>query len=222
MLDVIYKDRDAVAVLKPAGMPSQPDKSADTDVMSALSAQLSEEGDNSTLYLIHRLDRVVGGILVFARNKNSAARLSAEAAGEGMDKEYLAVIDGYLEPGTLVDMLYKDARVGKAFVVKDARKDAKRAELTLDVIDRADTKTLVKIKLKTGRFHQIRAQLSSRGTPICADGKYGSRDRGAALPALFAYSLAFDSRDGRVSVKRLPDTDEYPWCIFDKECWKDI
>ena len=222
MLDILYKDRDVIAVLKPAGMPAQPDKTTDTDVISALSAQLSAEGDDSTLYLIHRLDRVVGGILVFARNKKAAAALSEQAAGDGMVKEYLAVIDGYLEPGILTDMLYKDARVGKAFVANVGHKDAKHAELAFDIVDKTDSKTLVKIKLKTGRFHQIRAQFSSRGTPICADGKYGSRDSGARFPALFAYSLSFSLKRGSVSVKKLPDTERYPWCIFDKECWSNL
>ena len=221
MLDVLYKDRDVIAVLKPAGMPTQPDKSGDTDVMTLLSEQLSSQGEPSALYLVHRLDRVVGGILVFARNKKSAAALCAMAASDGMKKEYIAVTDAYLEGGVLVDMLKKDSRISKAVVTDSRDRDAKRAELELTPLATVGGKSLVKVKLITGRYHQIRAQLSSRGAPICADGKYGSRDRGARFPALFAFGLSFSLGEKRLMLKKMPDTDEYPWSVF-KEIIKNI
>ena len=97
-------------------MPSQPDPSGDKDAFSLCKEELSDSSESQELYIIHRLDRVVSGLLVFARNKKYAAELSSLVSGDGIGKEYLAVIDGYIEGGRLVDYLYKDSRAGKSFV----------------------------------------------------------------------------------------------------------
>ena len=99
MIDILHKTKDFIVVLKPAGMPTQSDTSGDDDAMLLASLALSDMGESSDLWLIHRLDRVVGGLLVFARNKNSAAKLSELVKGRGIAKEYLAVVDGAFEGG---------------------------------------------------------------------------------------------------------------------------
>lgn len=221
MLDIMYKNKNLVVVYKPPGMPTQSDTSGDADAMSMTSRELSRLGEPSELWLVHRLDRVVGGLIVFARNKRTAANLSELVGGNGMEKEYLAVVEGRAEGGILQDYIYKDSAKGKAFVVDKARKGAKMAELEYSAIAEADTErgiyTLVKIKLHTGRFHQIRVQFASRRMSLVGDGKYGSHDNKSKMPALFAARLAFKTENEEADVRRLPDINEYPWSLFDKE-----
>ena len=218
-MEILYKDKNMIAVYKPAGIPSQPDPSQDADAMTLSSELLMKSGEKNTeLYLVHRLDRVVGGVMVFARNKEYAARLSMLVAERGAQKEYLAVVDGEAEGGILTDYLYKDARIGKSFVVDRKRAGVKEASLEYVPIavyeSEKGKKTLVKVKLHTGRYHQIRAQLSSRKLPIVGDGKYGSRDNGAKLPALFAFRLAFEINGKKYEFEKMPDTENYPWSLF--------
>ena len=173
-IKAVYIDRDVIIIEKPAGMPSQPDPSGDTDAMSAASELLRERGEEPSLWLVHMLDRVVGGLIAFARNKSSAAALSALAAGDGIEKIYLAFCHGECEDGERCDFLYKDSATKKSYVVKTERRGAKRASLTVKRVAQADGTSLVRVKLHTGRFHQIRAQLSHAGWPLLGDGKYGS------------------------------------------------
>ena len=174
---------------------------------------------NCTLYPIHRLDRVVGGIIVFARNKEYAAVLSEIISEHRAEKEYLSVVDGLAEGGILTDYIYKDARAGKSFIADRKRSGVKEAKLEYvplsSIESEGGTKTLVKVRLHTGRFHQIRVQFASRRMPIVGDGKYGSRDSIAKLPALFAFRLAFEINGKRYEFKKLPDTEKYPWSLFD-------
>ncbi len=219
-MEILYRDKNLVAVVKPAGMPSQPDLSGDKDAMTLTGELLSSSGEgNSELYLVHRLDRVVGGILVFARNKKSAAELSALISDKGAVKEYLAVVEGEAKGGELVNFLSKDARAGKAIVSHKKCAGAKEARLEYEKISTKKTekgiRTLIRVRLHTGRFHQIRAQLSSRGNAIVGDGKYGSSDRGATNPALFAFRLSFDLNGKSYRFESLPKTENYPWSIFD-------
>lgn len=224
MTEIVYKSRDFVIVYKPAGLPSQSDPSGDKDAMTITAELLSLSGERDELYLIHRLDRVVGGLLVFARNKAYAAKLSRLVAEEKIGKEYLAVVDGVPEGDSMRDYLYKDARLGKAFVVDRQRVGVKEAVLEFKLIKTVyvdeKPKSLVSVTLKTGRFHQIRAQFSHRGMPLVGDGKYGSRDKTVRVPSLFANRLSIDIDGQMVSAERLPNTSEYPWCLFEKECYK--
>ncbi len=222
-MDIVYKNKNVVIAYKKAGIPSQGDPSGDADAMTLVSGKLSSFGEASELYLVHRLDRVVGGLMAFARNKPAAAKLSALVSGDGIGKEYLAVIDGTLDGGVLTDYLYKDARAGKSFVVDRARAGVKEAILYFSPLATVKTekgdKTLVKVRLQTGRFHQIRAQFASRNVPLTGDGKYGSRDNKARTPALFAYRLSFSLFGDNIDESRLPDTEEYPWSLFDKNIY---
>lgn len=221
MIEIIEKNPDYVIIYKPCGVPSQSDPSGDKDAMTLCSEQLSEMGEKNTLFLIHRLDRVVGGLLVFARKKESAAVLSSLVAGEGLVKEYFAVVEGRAEGGAMTDYLYKDATLGKAFVTDRKRAGVKLAELeytTLDSVSVGEREfSLVRIRLKTGRFHQIRAQFSSRKMPLIGDKKYGSRDFTAKNPSLFATRLAFEYKGKSVDVSKLPDLAAYPWSLFEEE-----
>jgi 23S rRNA pseudouridine1911/1915/1917 synthase len=220
-VEILYKTKNLIVVNKPCGVPSQPDPTGDADALSLSSGVLSSLGEDGTLYPINRLDRVVGGLLVFARNKKSAAALSSIVSGEGFGKEYLAVVSGKPSGGRLVNYLYKDARISKAFVVNGKRVGVKEAVLDYTPISTVKTEngeiTLLKVKLQTGRYHQIRCQLSNIGCPIVGDGKYGSRDKGARYPALFSYSLSFTAMGDEVKVSALPDTSGYPWNLFSIE-----
>jgi len=224
MVEIVYKTQDFAVVYKPAGIPSQSDPSGDKDAMTLCSGLLCENGEKDTLFLIHRLDRVVGGLLVFARNKKTAAALSALVAGQKLEKEYFAVVSGRPEGGVMRDFLYKDATLGKAFVTDRKRAGVKEAELEYQLLDTAehDEKmlSLVRVRLKTGRFHQIRAQFASRKMPLIGDKKYGSRDILTKTPSLFATRLAFDLDGDRFDVSRLPDLTKYPWSLFNEEKYK--
>ncbi len=195
-------------------MPSQSDLSGDADAMTGASEALAALGENSALWLVHRLDRVAGGLMVFARNKQTAAHLSELVGGNGMLKEYLAVVAGSADGGALADYIYKDSARGKAFIASGERKSAKKALLEYTKIAEAEAVcgvySLVRIKLHTGRFHQIRVQFASRQMPLVGDGKYGSRDNRARMPALHSCRLAFDG----VDIVEMPDTEIYPWSLF--------
>ena len=222
-MEVKSIDKKTVIVKKPAGIPTQSDLSRDLDLMSMTENHLKEQGERSDLWLVHRLDRVVGGLVVFARNKKSAASLSELVGGKGMHKEYIAVVEGDAEGGVMEDYLFKDSTKGKSFVVSGSRRGAKQAILEYDVIAKTETergiRSLVRIRLQTGRFHQIRAQFSSRGLSLVGDGKYGSHDNKAKMPALFASGLGYTLDGKDYSAEALPDLNEYPWSLFDKECY---
>ncbi len=218
MIEIVDLKNSYVVIYKPPGIPSQSDKSGDKDAMALTAEALAVMGERRELWLIHRLDRTVGGLLVFARTRSAAAELSRLVAEGGITKCYLAVAEGTPEGGIYTDYLYKDAAQGKAFIVDTPRRGTKEARLVLAPLATVSTDTgdrsLVDIELLTGRFHQIRVQLSHRHTPLVGDGKYGSRDKGSRTPALFSYRLAFTLGGKRVDVRRLPDTASYPWSLF--------
>ena len=221
MPEILYRSKRVVLINKPVGMPSQSDPSCDPDAMSVTSEWLSSLGEDGRLWLVHRLDRTVGGVMAFARSAAVAAELSREIADGAFKKEYLAVAEGRVVSGEMRDWLFKDAAASKAFVVKSERRGAKLAALFCEVLEVVETAqgplSLLRIELKTGRFHQIRAQLSHRGTPLVGDGKYGSRIKLVRTPSLFAYRLESPSV-GR-AVFACPDLGAYPWSQFPKECY---
>lgn len=221
MIEFLDKTSDYVVIYKPAGIPSQSDPSGDPDAMTLCAQMLREGGENDSLFLIHRLDRVVGGLLVFARNKKSAAELSAQVAEHKLGKWYYAVVEGVAEGGELLDYIYKDATLSKAFITDRKRSGVKAAELEYETLDTVDLDgraiSLVKVKLKTGRFHQIRAQFAHRKMPLIGDKKYGSRDFKAKMPSLFATEINFKINEKYVRATRLPNLLEYPWSLFAEE-----
>ena len=178
-MDILYSDRDLAVCIKPVGLDSE------AEVPAELKKMLGGE-----IFPIHRLDKNVGGVMVFARTKQAAAALS-KAVQEGlMVKEYVAVVHGTPpETGDWEDFLFKDSRKNKVFAVKKERKGVKYARLEFDRLA-AGKESLVHIRLHTGRSHQIRVQFSSRGYPLVGDHKYGSRDD-KTEPMLFSCRITF-------------------------------
>ena len=196
-LNVIYEDNHIIVVEKPVNIPSQQDKTNDVDMLTLIKDYLKERYNkpgNVYLGLVHRLDRPVGGIMVFAKTSKAAARLSESIRNKEFNKYYLVIADGKFDKqsGVLEDYLLKNERTNTSKVVKEGTKNAKYARLEYEVIKYNEEIDLsvVKVKLDTGRHHQIRLQLASRNHSICGDQKYGTRGRGKQI-SLWAYKLEF-------------------------------
>ena len=197
MLKILYEDNHIIVVVKEPGIPSQADKTKDADMLTIIKQYLKEKYNkpgNVYLGLVHRLDRSVGGVMVFAKTSKAASRLSEQVREKQFRKNYIAVVKGKFnnQKGIMKDYLVKDERMNKSFVTSKEHKNAKFSELEYEVIkyDERTNISLVKIDLKTGRHHQIRVQFSSRGHSLCGDTKYGTRSRSKQL-ALWAYKLRF-------------------------------
>lgn len=194
-LKVLYEDNHIIVVEKVPNIPSQGDKTNDIDMLTIVKQYIKEKYHKPGevyLGLVHRLDRPVGGVMVFARTSKAAARLSEEVRNKLFKKQYLAIVDGKFEQnkGTLEDYLLKNERNNISKVVKEGTKNAKLARLDYEEIiyNEEINLSVLKIDLHTGRHHQIRVQLSSRNHSIYGDQKYGTRGRGKQI-ALWAYSL---------------------------------
>lgn len=194
-LKIIYEDNHIIVVEKIPNIPSQADKTGDMDMLTLVKGYIKEKYNkpgNVYLGLVHRLDRPVGGIMVFAKTSKAASRLSEQVRTKRIKKVYLAVVDGKFDKtkGTLEDYLYKDERNNISKVVKKEKKNAKLAKLDYEVLKYNEVKdlSLVKVNLHTGRHHQIRVQLSNFGHSIFGDQKYGTRGKGKQI-ALWAYQL---------------------------------
>lgn len=200
MISVLHEDGDLIVCEKPVGVLSQPDKSGQgEDMLSLLCEHLARPNDKKKPYvaLIHRLDRGVGGVMVFAKNEQTASALSSAVAARQVTKQYLAVVHGCPDEseGIWRDLLYKDSAAGKSYVVDRERRGVKAASLAYRVLATLSESpygplSLLHIRLHTGRTHQIRVQCSSRGMPLVGDGKYGARDHGVPL-GLYSYRLTF-------------------------------
>ena len=178
-MEILYLDRDLAVCIKPVGLDSE------NQVPSALKERLGGE-----VFTVHRLDKNVGGVMVYARTKAAAAKLSKAIQEGTMVKEYVAMVHGTTpESGDWTDLLWKDAKKNKVFVVKRQRAGVKEASLEFRTL-RAGETSLVRIRLHTGRSHQIRVQFSSRGFPLVGDHKYGSRDQ-LNEPRLFSCCIRF-------------------------------
>ena len=194
-LNVIYEDNHIIVVEKMVNIPSQGDKTGDVDMLSSIKDYLREKYQkpgNVYLGLIHRLDRPVGGVMVFAKTSKAAARLSEQVREKAFQKEYLVVVNGKMESqkGEWKDWLFKNERANMSKVVPEGTKNAKQASLEYEVLKYNEEINLsvVRVKLHTGRHHQIRVQFSSRGHSIYGDQKYGGRGHGKQI-ALWAYRL---------------------------------
>lgn len=194
-LKVIYEDNHIIVVEKKPNIPSQGDKTNDIDMLTIVKQYIKEKYNKPGevyLGLIHRLDRPVGGVMVFAKTSKAASRLSEQVRNKIFKKKYLTIVDGKMEKekDSLEDYLLKNERNNLSKVVNEKTKNAKQAKLDYEVLTYNDEINLsvLKIDLHTGRHHQIRVQLSSRGHSIYGDQKYGIRGRGKQI-ALWAYSL---------------------------------
>ncbi len=213
-MEILYSDRDIVVAIKPRGVLSEQGE-GNGDSMPALLAP-----EFGRVYPVHRLDRAVGGVMVYARHSAAAAALSRAVADRALQKEYTAVIAGSPDApeGEWEDLLYHDARSNKTFVVDRERKGAKKAILRYLVTDQAEYEgaelSRVKIRLLTGRSHQIRVQFASRALPLVGDGKYGSRIKAPFL-ALAATSLTFPHpKSGKPMSFVAPTPSDFPWALF--------
>lgn len=195
-MEILYSDRDLAVAVKPVGMDSE----------LAFPAALAEEL-GGTLLPVHRLDLNVGGVMVYARTKTAAAALSRAIQDGSFVKEYRAVVHGTPpEQGVFQDLLFKDSRKNKVFVVKKERKGVKKASLEFSRLTDSDP-ALVHIRLHTGRSHQIRVQFASRGFPLVGDHKYGARD-GETAPRLYACRICFPWKGETMVFEHLPDWPE--------------
>lgn len=197
-LKVIYEDNHIIVVEKPPNIPSQGDKTEDTDMLTIIKEYLKEKYNkpgNVYLGLVHRLDRPVGGVMIFAKTSKAASRLSNQVREKVFKKEYLAIVDGKPEKnkGTLENYLLKNEKTNTSRIVKENTPGSKYAKLEYEVLkynEEIDL-SLLKILLHTGRHHQIRVQLAGMGHSICGDQKYGTRGRGKQI-SLWAYKLTIE------------------------------
>ena len=220
-LKVIYEDNHIIVVEKQPNIPSQAAKTGDIDMLTLVKEYIKEKYNkpgNVYIGLVHRLDRPVGGVMVFARTSKAASRLSNQVREKVFKKKYLAVVDGKIdnEKGTLEDYLYKDEKNNISKVVNKDKKNAKLAKLDYEVLKYNEVKdlSLVEINLHTGRHHQIRVQLSNFGHSIFGDQKYGTRGKGKQI-ALWAYELTIEHpiTKEKMTFKDLPEAIG-TWCIL--------
>ena len=189
----LYSDSDLAVIVKPVGLDSE------NEVPAALKEQLGGK-----IYTLHRLDKNVGGVMVYARTKSAAATLSKAIQDDRIVKEYVALVHGTPpESGDWEDLLFKDSRKNKVFVVKRMRNGVKAARLEYTLLKNGED-SLVRIRLHTGRSHQIRVQFSSRGFPLVGDHKYGARDDISA-PMLFSCCIRFPWKGKELKFEELPD-----------------
>lgn len=221
---ILYQDERILVCRKPAGLLSTDDENG---LPAVLRAQLGDA--HACIRTVHRLDAAVSGVMVYARSQMAASLLSEQIREGKFQKEYLAVLHGAPEApaGELRDLLWRNRSTRRTVVVAEPRKEAKRAQLLYRVLAEANGMSLVQIRLLTGRTHQIRVQLSSRGLPLVGDRKYGRGDEDGCAIALWSYRLRFFH----------PQTDEplefsleppacAPWTDFslppDAPAWIDI
>lgn len=185
-MKILYEDKDIVVCIKQRGVLSQYDEKK-PDMISLLKEECGSE-----IYPVHRLDKEVGGVMVYAKNQNSAAALSAQVADRSFDKIYLARVYGKPEneEGTMEDLLYFDKSKNKSFTVKKERRGVKKALLEYELLESDGSTSLVRVKLHTGRTHQIRVQFASRKMPLLGDRRYGARDEKKMI-ALWSHSISF-------------------------------
>lgn len=191
-IPVLYEDNHLLVVVKPPNMVVQADDTGDLDILTALKQYIGEKYQKPGavyLGLVHRLDRPVGGVMVFARTSKAASRLSEQFAAHHAGKIYLAVAQGAIDSeARLTDYLKKDAKTGMVRVVAKDVPGAKHAILTTTPLAKANGNTLVRVQLETGRAHQIRVQHQHMGHPLWGDARYGGGKSGQQI-ALWAYRL---------------------------------
>lgn len=213
-MEIVHLDRDIIVCVKPAGVLS-------TDEPGGLPGLVRETlGDpKADVRTVHRLDRVVSGLMLLARGAKNASLLSEQVRGGGFEKEYLAVLHGMPEEesGTFTDLLLRDKEERKTYVVSERAKGVQEAVLDYRVLGATEGLSLVSVVLRTGRTHQIRAQFSSRGLPLVGDKKYSTLGDDCGI-ALWSHRIAFDHPAGGERMDfRLPPPDSWPWSEFESK-----
>lgn len=209
MIEILYEDKNLIVCVKPVGMTSQGEDE------NSLSFRLSKQLETQ-VFPVHRLDQVVGGLMVYAKNSQAAGKLSGLMSQNMFTKEYLAIVKGTLEEkqGTLEDLLFHDKRKNKAYVVDKQRNGVKPAKLSYKVIGEKDDTSLIRVHLYTGRTHQIRVQFASRKHPLIGDGKYGDKTNKNYI-ALYSCYLKFNHpfKKEVLEFKSLPELNE-TWNLY--------
>ncbi len=197
-LTILYEDSDIIVAVKPSGIDSQ--SSSGENMVSLLSSLTGGE-----IFPVHRLDRGTSGIMLYAKTAHAAARLSEAFASGATDKTYSAVLCGTpKEPsGIYEDLLYHDQRKNKSYVVDRKRAGVKRASLTYETVAVSGAYTLVKVKLHTGRTHQVRVQFASRKTPLLGDARYGGTAHSEIAKGAFALASVSLSFPHPISGKKM-------------------
>lgn len=219
-MNILFEDAYMIAAVKPQGVPAQPDKTGDSDLLSELEAYAGQP-----LGLLHRLDRPVGGIILYAKDKKAEAILAKDMQDNKLNKRYLTVVCGKLptEEGTLENYLLKNARTNLSEVVSKDRKGAKKAVLQYRKIAEKETEigwlTLAEIKLETGRHHQIRVQTSHAGFPIWGDKKYHNNfpKKGKTDIALWSYKLEGIHPKTKEGFSLIAKPEKEPFSLFAEE-----
>ena len=210
-MEILYEDKDLIVCIKERGILSQEGKEGERTMLSLLSAYTGGE-----IYPVHRLDKEVGGVMVFARNQKTAAFLSSQVTDRTMEKEYITVVEGSPDEkdGTMEDLLFFDRSKNKSFTVKKERRGVKKALLSYKVLAEKDGLSLVRVKLHTGRTHQIRVQFSSRKMPIVGDRRYGSKCASNII-ALWSCCISFNHpvTKEKMTFKRM--SEEAPFTLKD-------
>lgn len=192
-MEILYSDKDIAVCVKPVGLDSE------QELPQALQKILPGH-----IFPVHRLDKNVGGVMVYARTRAAAAALNRAIASGEMEKEYVALVHGTPpQQGQWQDLLWKDSGKNKVYVVSRERKGVKSASLSYRLL-KAGEQSLVRVRLQTGRSHQIRVQFASRRYPLLGDHKYGARDDYSA-PRLFSCRVAFPFGGKQLSFEALPD-----------------
>lgn len=196
MFTILYEDEAIIVCVKEAGVATQTKKIGQKDMESMLRTYRMQKGEPSYIGVVHRLDQPVSGVMVFAKTKEAAADLSRQISTKAADKYYYAVTDGIPDKvkGTLEDYLLRDGKTNLSKVTDRKTAGAKRAELSYKVLEKNETKALLKIKLATGRHHQIRVQMAHAGWPLVGDRKYHFKENmnGGSCPmCLCSYKLGF-------------------------------
>ncbi|PIC64528.1 RNA pseudouridine synthase [Sporosarcina sp. P13] len=222
-ISILYEDNHLLVVEKPVNIPVQEDESGDMDLLSALKEDIKRRYNkpgNVYLGLVHRLDRPVGGVMVFAKTSKAASRLSDQLRRGKIDRKYLAILRGVPKKrqDTLRHYLYKDRKKNYVFSVKKNHPEAKAASLEYLLLGTATDTSLLSVRLHTGRSHQIRVQLASEGFPLYGDQKYGRQvNRPGEQIALWAHTLEFEHPTTKEIVRFVSEPPRlYPW-----ELWND-
>ena len=216
-MKVLYQDNRIIVCLKPYGVVSTDEPGG----MPSLIRVLLKD-DKACVRTVHRLDQVVGGVMVFARSRVAASNLGCQVQNRSFHKEYLAVVHGCPagNKGTLRDLLIRDKERRITSIADAPGKDVQEAVLHYRVLESKDGMSLIKVKLETGRTHQIRAQFSGHGIPIVGDKKYGAPEQEMHGIALWSHSIGFDHpQSGERMNFSAPPPDCRPWCDF-TENWQ--
>lgn len=221
MIKVIYEDNHLLVVEKPVNILSQGDDTNDKDMVNLLKQYVKEKYNkpgNVYIGLVHRLDRPVGGIMVFAKTSKSASRLSDQVRTKTFKKTYRAIIHGAMnkKSDTLKDYLYKNKKNNMVSVVKKEHKESKNAELSYETLSSKSNFSLVEIDLKTGRPHQIRVQFASRKHPLFGDQRYGQDvNKVGQQIALWSHKIEIEHPTTKEKMEFTCDPpQEYPWNLF--------